>query len=1170
MSTPTAVAYAELAKVLKDHEDYLLSVIKSKAVDLSKKMFQSFLISDSMIDQFSSLDHNRVEPQLQLRYLLRLVTQRIQQDGSVGDKLLSLLESCGEHSVCEFVRRSISGDTQPGVTRECSDDSLGPEDMLWILEVLSEVSHKWENIAIALGLRTCQRKNIKGEDNIINLSDVLEVWLSGGSTKPHTINTLTQALNSQLVGYGRLATKLLEQFKIAKLPEEVSYITVSDTSRLPLTIICQSPREVEVEDGKSTLLLVQASHRENVSYQWNKNGQPLADNLSCTGIHGDILLINHTHQGTGGEYTCRVSSEEREVVSSKVTLTVLYPDEKKALLDLYSVNTRVSLEEAWPPVGADMFINLFLIKPCQHNRHSNRRMNKVLDKTEKVEYEEVFRAYRSGSLVLVEGRPGSGKTTLVHKLIEDWADGTALVHAKLVFLVSLRSLCSDQGDTLFSLLQPLYSSSGASLESVISAIEKKNGEGVCFVFDGLDEYHPQGKDKTVVFRLLHKSYLPLAMVIVSSRPGALARLRQKVVTQHIEVFGFTKEQIYEYIDKFPFGTRSDSSFGPTKLKEYLKSHPNVLDMCYLPIHAAIICFVYQTKRGHLPHTQTQIYTEFARSMILRHLKRKDTEVQLYSLKELPDSVCDSFSKLCLLAFNMTLEGKQVMNAREVSICEDTSPHGDWSLGLVTCNRTAQLYGVSTSYMFLHLTLQEFLAAYHIVNTEGEEKRELIEIQSQSHLTLYSMWTFYFGLETFESEKGLDIYHNVLSSSKTSTIYVFESQQKVVCDEVVRLHPTMDYLSDDVPSNIQALQFVISNSSHLIRGIVLDHSTLQQIQHLKFPELKSLDVIPVSRSVYTAISIDSTTVQYLSRILTSCTQLEYACLYFDNLQTEGGGCLADLLRYLVNLEDLTLRLFRINSDVSERTCPGLVLVLNQIHCLSRIKKLNISGWRMDLNCCKVLASNICQLNNIEYLTLCDNGIESDGAVCLASTFHHLTKLESLDLSRNTIGSDGAAHLVSSLHHCTTLKMLDLSNNNIGLDGATRLASQLHHLTKLDNLNLSYNNIGFDGAIRLASELHHLTELTDLSLAGSGIGVEGAIQVITGLKDCQKLTRVYLNVGFRISNLSFSNNFYLEGLVSSDESDIIGRIIAATKLHKRTIKLHLGFRTIIVLPLKKTLF
>ncbi len=136
--------------------------------------------------------------------------------------------------------------------------------------------------------------------------------------------------------------ELQKQFRVAKSPEEVSYNKISDTSSLPFTNIRQSPRKVEVEDGKSTFLLVQASHRENVFYQWNKNGQPLGDKHMCTGIHDDIPLINHTHQGTGGEYTCCVSSEEKEVVSNKVTLTVLYPDEKKALLDLYSVNTRVS------------------------------------------------------------------------------------------------------------------------------------------------------------------------------------------------------------------------------------------------------------------------------------------------------------------------------------------------------------------------------------------------------------------------------------------------------------------------------------------------------------------------------------------------------------------------------------------------------------------------------------------------------------------------------------------------------------------------------------------------------------------------------------------------------------------------------------------------------------
>ena len=59
----------------------------------------------------------------------------------------------------------------------------------------------------------------------------------------------------------------------------------------------------EVADGKSTLLLVQSSPRESVSYQWKKDGQPLANGSTYSGVHDDILVVSHASQGTEGEYT---------------------------------------------------------------------------------------------------------------------------------------------------------------------------------------------------------------------------------------------------------------------------------------------------------------------------------------------------------------------------------------------------------------------------------------------------------------------------------------------------------------------------------------------------------------------------------------------------------------------------------------------------------------------------------------------------------------------------------------------------------------------------------------------------------------------------------------------------------------------------------------------------
>ena len=86
------------------------------------------------------------------------------------------------------------------------------------------------------------------------------------------------------------------------------------------------------------------------------------------------------------------------------------------------------------------------------------------------------------------------------------------------------------------------------------------------MFDGLDEYHPHRVDESVVFRILYRHYLSQAMIIVSSRPEAKARLRMAVVNQHIEVLGFTESQIEEYIDNFPFDRVFNSPFRPFKLK----------------------------------------------------------------------------------------------------------------------------------------------------------------------------------------------------------------------------------------------------------------------------------------------------------------------------------------------------------------------------------------------------------------------------------------------------------------------------------------------------------------------------------------------------------------------------------------------------------------------------
>ena len=480
------------------------------------------------------------------------------------------------------------------------------------------------------------RAEFRKDTNKISLNKTITCWISGDSTS--TLKKLKHALNNKLVGGGRVAQDLEKKFKEvkkqskdAKKPKQsttADYTSFRNTNFTPT--ISKISYHTEVADGKSTLLHVQASPRESVSYKWIKGDHPLPNSsTSFSGIRDNILVVSHASQATEGEYTCCVSKEGKEVCSNKISLTVIYQTDKKQLLTLYSTNQETP-QDSWLPDVSVTFINLALIKSSKNNTnvcdYSVRGdPDDIIAKKEKIEYKEAFGEYRSRELILLEGRPGSGKTTLVHKIIRDWTGGEVLTKAKLVFLVTLRDLNSDCRDVTLSDLLRLFYSNDEELKTIRIDIERINGEGVCFVIDGLDEYQPQKRDKSIIYQLLSRTYLHQAMIIVSSRPAAIKIIKKGILTKRIEVFGFSKQQIFEYIDNFPFSALSaGASTVQTKLKEYLVRNPNIFDMCYLPIHSAMICSLFERDNDHISYTQTKIYEQFTQLNINHHFMRQKT------------------------------------------------------------------------------------------------------------------------------------------------------------------------------------------------------------------------------------------------------------------------------------------------------------------------------------------------------------------------------------------------------------------------------------------------------------------------------------------------------------------------------------------------------------------
>ncbi len=1212
--------HENLVKVLRENEKKLSSWCKTDPVELSRNMLQQCILFDCKeCEFFKSLDHNRVDPQLQVRYLLRLVSVRVSEDESVWEKFMTLLVSIGERQMYDYLYELTSeedifydclseftSDRDTESNSHSLDYCLDKEDVNWVFEVLVRVSHKWELIAVALNFLEYERTTCRNSDIKLSLYNVLSHWLARDTSTPPgvTMNTLLTALRSETVGEGQVAQELEDKYK-HKHSFSMHNSKVS-TNNFSLT---NKSYDVEVEDGKSTLLQVQVSPKESVSYQWKKDGQPLANSCTYYGVNEDMLVVSHASQGTEGEYTCSVSYRGSEKCSNKITLTVLYSLAKKRLLDLYSRQREVP-PDSWPPVGTKSFINLTVVQS------GKKRINKGFGETDhenKMDYSEVFGENITGALLATEGRPGSGKTTLVHKIVRDWSKGHALRNVNLVFHVTLRIINRNTTqETLSWILKGFYRSE-EELKKVCEEIEAANGEGVCFIIDGLDEYHPQDRDNSLIYQLLDKTFLPLAMVIVMSRPVAIVTLRKEVITHNVEVLGFNKEQILEYIDSFPFDSSScDSSVAttyPAKLKEYLYSHPNVFNMCYLPIHVAMICFLFNYHKGNIPNTQTKIYQEFTRSTILRHIRRHNSHAQVHSLEKLTGSIKEHFDKLCHLAYIMTIDKKQVATPEimDEELCEYVSSNSDeWCLGLVTIDHIAELYGVTKTYSFLHLTVQEFLTAYYIANKQIEI---FCSLSSPSLV-------FYFGLTQFTSRwepKVLEVLHHQYFIFDYPLLYhcALESQQQVVCDKIGEYCEGKYYFTWPKQSDVYAMGYAILHTSHpvyritfsaLCEAFSIDISDfLECIRSKNFRLLQILQLNAKIKNVSAPALFD---------ILKSCTSLIELKLSFLEISHDSAKAIAGSFKYLTSLQDVTITIFSTSGGITTllsgfthftntdlkicfydmdsrsmfeiesglqlltdsnlcnlvlRNCKidddAAAALANGLHSNIRIRHLDISDNSISPGGVITLLNEIHCLTKLTELYLSNNNIGSDGATALANQFQYLTQLRDLLLLRNNIGPSGAVSMANKLHYLTELNLLDLSDNNIGPNGAGSLADKFHHLIELGTLTLCNNNIGPSGAVSMADTLHHLTKLHTLDLSRNNIDLHSAIAVITASKDCPCLSHVNLNTD--IEN-SCDDGIHVEGLVSPEDNTAITDLMAA--IQHPTIQRHLfaGFKLVTLKP------
>nr|XP_033501181.1 NACHT, LRR and PYD domains-containing protein 12-like isoform X1 [Epinephelus lanceolatus] len=759
--------------------------------------------------------------------------------------------------------------------------------------------------------------------------------------------------------------------------------------------------------------------------------------------------------------------------------------------------------------------------------------------------------------VMTKGVAGIGKTVLTQKFTLDWAEDKANQDIQFTFPFTFREL-NVLKEKKYSLVELVHHFFTETKEAGICRFEEFQ---VVFIFDGLDEcrlpldFHNNEilTDVTestsvdvLLTNLIRGKLLPSARLWITTRPAAANQIPPDCVDMVTEVRGFTDPQKEEYFRK-----RFRDEEQASRIISHIKTSRSLHIMCHIPVFCWITATVLEDvmktrEEGELPKTLTEMYIHFLVVQTkVKNIKYDGGAETDHHWSPESRKMIESLGKL---AFDQLQKGNLIFYESDLTECGIDIRAASVYSGVFTqiFKEERGLYQDKV-FCFVHLSVQEFLAALHVhltfinsgVNLMEEQQttsrwskvfrdKQNLKYLHQSavdkalqspngHLDLFLRFLLGLSLQTNQRHlRGLLRQTGSSSQTNQETVQYIKKKinQDLSAERSINLFHCLNELNDRSlveeiqqslssgrlstdklsPAQWSALVFILLSSEE-----DLDVFDLKKYSASEEALLRLLPVVKASnKALLSGCNLSERSCEALSSVLSSqSSSLRHLDLSNNHLKDSAVKLLSDGLKS----SHCTLETLRLSDcNLSERSCEALSSVLSSQS--SSLRHLDLSNNHLKDSGVKLLSDGLKSSHcTLETLRLSGCNLSERSCEALSSVLSsQSSSLRHLDLSNNHL-KDSAVKLLSDglkSSHCT-LETLRLSVCNLSERSCEALSSVLSsQSSSLRHLDLSNNNLKDSGVNLLSDGLKssHCT-LETLSLSGCLITEEGCVSLASAL-------------------------------------------------------------------------